>query len=179
MNPRFIAYWLIVAAQLALLVGMAGFREAAQNTGAEVILQTGPVDPRSLMQGDYAILTYEIGIRGRVPNARPALTEGLQRGARRYVTLERQGDVWQATGYHRTRPRPGELFITGRADDTGRLDFGIGTYFVPEGAGHIVERAGDVKVVAQVDPDGNAVITGLLVDGVSFEEALKNEQRNR
>lgn len=187
MNPRFIAYWLIVAAQLALLVGIVGFREQIRQTGERVVLQTVPVDPRSLLQGDYAILTYEIGIRGRVPNARPALTEGLQRGAMRFVTLERQGDIWQATGYHRKHPRyqapnnyrPGQPFIKGFSDDTGRLDFGIGTYFVPEGTGHIVERAGDVKVIARVDPDGNAAITGLLVDGVSFEEALENEQGNR
>ena len=50
----------------------------------------------------------------------------------------------------------------------GHADFGIGTYFVPEGTGHIVERADDVKVVVNVDGGGNAAIKDLLVDGEPF-----------
>ena len=187
MTARFsIAFWGLVAAQVLVLVAMVGFSEQIRQTGERVVLQTVPVDPRSLLQGDYAILNYELAIPGRVETANPPLPHNLPNRSLIYVTLERQGDIWQATGYHRKHPRyqatnnrPGQPFIRGFSDDTGRLDFGIGTYFVPEGTGHIVERAGDVKVIARVDPDGNAAITGLLVDGVSFEEALKNEQGNR
>ena len=53
--------------------------------------------------------------------------------------------------------------------DRGHLDFGIGTYFVPEGTGHIIERAQDLQVVASVDDDGNAVIKDVLVDGEPFD----------
>ena len=63
----------------------------------------------------------------------------------------------------------GDVFIKGRIDDRGRLDFGIGTYFVPEGTGRIIERAQDVKVVVSVDDDGNAVIKDVLVDGEPFD----------
>ena len=55
-----IAFLTVVAAQLVFLIGFIGIRETALFTGTEVVLQTVPVDPRSLLQGDYAILDYEI-----------------------------------------------------------------------------------------------------------------------
>ena len=53
-------------------------------------------------------------------------------------------------------------------NDRRRLDFGIGTFFVPEGTGHIVEDARDVKVVVSLSASGDAVIKTVLVDGLPF-----------
>ena len=55
-----IAFWIVVAGQLVFLIGFISVKETALRSGAEVVLQTVPVDPRSLLQGDYAILDYEI-----------------------------------------------------------------------------------------------------------------------
>ena len=177
MTARFsIAFWVIVAAQLLVLAAMVGFSEQVRRTGEHVVLQTVPVDPRSLFQGDYAILNYEIAIPGRIKTASPSLRSNLRRGSTVFVTLERQGDIWQATGYHAPRFRPDRLHIRGRIGDSGRLDFGIGTYFVPEGTGHIVERAGDVKVRVFIDHEGDAVIDDVLVDGVPFQEAVESQR---
>ena len=176
MTARFsIAFWVVVAAQVLVLVSMVGFREQILQTGDRIVLQTLPVDPRSLMQGDYAILRYEIGIPGHFESADPRLPDNLPNRTLLYVTLERQGDNWQATGYHRTRPQRGELYLTGIANDAGRRNFGIGTYFIPEGTGRIIERAQDVKVVVRVDSKrGDAVIEDVLVDGVPFLEAVES-----
>ena len=95
---------------------MVGFREQILQTGDRIVLQTVPVDPRSLMQGDYAILRYEIGIPGHIESANPRLADNLPNRTLLHVTLERQGDIWQATGYHRS------LAPTGRAVHFG--DFG-------------------------------------------------------
>ena len=158
-----IAFWAIVAAQLVFLIGFIGVREAALRTGTEVVLQTVPVDPRSLLQGDYAILEYEIS---RLPD----WMDGFSVGRTVYVVLQKERDVWTSSSYTDERSRvAGEVFIKGRIDRTGHADFGIGTYFVPEGTGHMVERAQDVKVVVSVDEDGNAVIKDVLVDGEPFE----------
>ena len=174
MTRRFsIAFWVIVTAQLVVLAAMVGFSEQVRRTGEHVVLQTVPVDPRSLLQGDYAILNYEIAIPGRIKNASPPLRKNLRRGSWSFVTLEKRGEIWQATGYYSSRSLPDRLHIRGRMDDSGRLDFGIGTYFVPEGTGHIVENARDVKVRVFVDRDGEAGIDDLLVDGVPFDEALE------
>lgn len=158
-----IAFGAIVAAQLVFLVGFIGVREIALRTGTEVVLQTVPVDPRSLLQGDYAILDYEIA---RLPDWMDAFSAGRTV----YVALREERDVWTSTAYTDERRRvAGEVFIKGRIDRIGHADFGIGTYFVPEGTGHIVERARDVKVVVSVDRNGNAVIKDLLVDGQPFD----------
>ena len=158
-----IAFWAIVAAQLVFLIGFIGVREVALRTGTEVVLQTVPVDPRSLLQGDYAILDYEIA---RLPD----WMDGFSAGRTVYVVLQEERDVWTSSAYTEERSHvAGEVFIKGRIDRIGHADFGIGTYFVPEGTGHIVERAQDVKVVVSVDEDGNAVIKDVLVDGEPFD----------
>ena len=158
-----IAFLTVVAAQLVFLIGFIGVREAALHTGTEVVLQTVPVDPRSLLQGDYAILDYEIA-------ELPGYMETRGVGEAVYVELRRGSNVWTATDYSVWPGNfEGEIFIKGRIDDRGRLDFGIGTYFVPEGTGRIIERAQDVQVVVSVDDDGNAVIKDVLVDGEPFD----------
>ena len=158
-----IAFWAIVAAQLVFLIGFIGVREVALRTGTEVVLQTVPVDPRSLLQGDYAILDYEIA---RLPD----WMDGFSEGRTVYVVLQEERDVWTSSSYTEERSRvAGEVFIKGRIDRIGHADFGIGTYFVPEGTGRVVERAQDVKVVVSVDEDGNAVIKDVLVDGETFD----------
>lgn len=158
-----IAFWAIVAAQLVFLLGFIAVREIALSTGKEVVLQTVPVDPRSLLQGDYAILDYEIAWL-------PSWTDDWPAGRTVYVTLREVRGVWTAWDYFDTdRHIAGEVFIRGRVDRPGHLDFGIGTYFVPEGTGHIVERADDVKVVVSIDRNGNAVIKDVLVDGEPFD----------
>ena len=161
-----IAFWIVVAGQLVFLLGFIAVKEVSLRTGTEVVLQTVPVDPRSLLQGDYAILDYEIADLPRFMQDDPI-------GETVYVVLYElvtQGpEVWRARSYEYDRPPATRVFIKGRIDSRGRLDFGIGTYFVPEGTGHIIERAQDVKVVVKLDADGNAIIKEVLVDGEPFD----------
>ena len=163
------AFWIVVAGQLAFLIGFIGVKEAALRTGTEVVLQTVPVDPRSLLQGDYAILDYEIA-------ALPPFMQDHLVGSSVYVVLKEETDVWRAARYYGAdRFVIGEVFIKGRVDRRGHADFGIGTYFVPEGTGHIIEGARDVKVVVNLDSDGNAVIKQVLVNGLPFPPDLITE----
>lgn len=157
-----IAFWAVVAAQLAFLIGFIVVREAALRDGTEVVLQTVPVDPRSLLQGDYAILDYKIARLPDWMDERPV-------GATVYVALRRGPDIWTAADYYdNDRQVAGDVFIKGRVDRPAHLDLGIGTYFVPEGTGRIIENAEDVKVVASIDGNGKAVIKDVLVDGKPF-----------
>lgn len=160
-----IAFWVVVAGQLVFLLAFIAVKEVALRTGTEVVLQTVPVDPRSLLQGDYAILDYEIS----------TLHEHMQDravGEKVYVVLKEESGVWYGARYgssRRNHVEPGEVFIQGRVDRRGHADFGISTYFVPEGTGHIIENAQDVKVVVNLDADGNAIIKQVLVDGELFD----------
>ena len=87
-----------------------------------------------------------------------------------YVVLKEDPGVWRGARYAgHLRHVEGEVFIKGRVDRMGHADFSIGTYFVPEGTGHIIENAQDVKVVVNLDADGNAIIKEVLVDGEPFD----------
>lgn len=128
MSQKFkIAFFAIVAAQMVLLLAMIGVKEYTLRTGTTVVLQTVPVDPRSLLQGDYVILQYEIAT---LPGYLQSGTRKLSRGTAVYVVLRKGREVWEAEryGYSLSQPQRGQLFIKGRVDDSGRLDFGLGTY---------------------------------------------------
>ena len=177
MSFRFTAaFWCIVAVQVVLLLAIIGVKEITLRTGVEVVLETVPVDPRSILQGDYVILRYKIGVKPPTGTFDWVIGQRLDSGQQHpkgtpiYVSLaEDRDDVWRARGYYFRREDAGPVAIRGTIDDRGNLDFRIGTYFVQEGTGRIVEWAGDVKVKAVVDRSGTAVITGLLVDGKPFD----------
>ena len=122
-------FFALVAAQVIGLTVFAAVQEAKLR-GTEVTLQTVPVDPRSLLQGDYAILDYEIA---ELP---PHLAD-LPPGSIVYVTLAESAGAWPAVAYQPDQPPPddGATYIRGEVNARRRLDFGIGAYFVPEGAG--------------------------------------------
>ncbi len=159
-------FFAIVALQVVGLVAFAAVKQYAVATGTEVILQGAPVDPRSLMQGDYAILDYEIAL---VPGKYERLFEP---GDDVIVLLTQRGQVWEAMKYLTDDGSPrlrNQVFVRGEMQSTGRIDFGIGTYFVPEGTGRAVERAADVKIRVSLSDDGDATVTGVILDGVDFE----------
>ncbi len=158
-------FFAVVALQMVGLVAFAAVKQYAIATGTEVVLQGAPVDPRSLMQGDYAILDYEIAV---VPDRYEDLFEN---GDDVIVVLTERGEVWEATeyvtSYEASRLR-NDVFIRGEMQSNGRIDFGIGTYFVPEGAGRAVETASDVKIRVSLSDDGDATVTGVILDGEDF-----------
>lgn len=163
-----IAFVVIVAAQVLLLLGFIADREYTLRTGDEVVLDTVPIDPRSLLQGDFVILDYVIA---GLPSDSQAPV-----GTTMYVSLREADEVWEAGDYSLSKPSDSDaVFIKGTVDRPGHLDFGIGTYFIPEGSGSVIERSRDVKVVVSVDGGGRAVIKDVLVDGLPFSEARELE----
>ena len=113
MSRKFrLAFLVIVAAQVFLLLGLIGDREYTLRRGTEVVLETVPIDPRSLFQGDYAILDYKIS---RLPsNSRVPVRRAM------YVRLREAGEVWEAWNYTSTKPSDREaVFIKGVVDRPG------------------------------------------------------------
>ena len=161
--PLKIAFWATVAGQIILLLAFIGVKENTLRTGTSVLLQTVPIDPRSLLQGDFVILDYEIAnISDKIPNSR--------QGDTIYILLLEDADgVWRGIAYTQNKPDADRVFIKGTVTRPGRLEFGIDTYFIPEGTGRIIERARDVKVRVAINSGGTAVIEELLVDGEPFD----------
>src|SRR3954471_25060343 len=94
----------LVLAQTAVLAALIGFRQWTLDTGTPVVLAIRPVDPRSLFQGDYVELTYEIG---HLRLDRLAGDDDLERGETVFVDLQPGRPAWQAAGGWRQRPGGG------------------------------------------------------------------------
>ena len=181
MNRRL---FVVVLVQTLILLAMIGVRQWTLATGIPVILETQPIDPRSLFSGDYVRLNY------KVSDLRPEELAGdriFKRHDTVFVVLAPDGEYWKAVSVHRGRPRPsdGQAVIKGSVEYTGdtiwdaernkavevkhlHVKYGIEDYFVQEGTGHELERPKqDEKISIQVAVDrfGNAGIKAVLVNG--------------
>ena len=173
---------LILVIMTLALAGMIARKQYTLNTGTLVLLETQPVDPRSLFRGDYVRLNFSIN------SLSPLTLEGddaFSRGDSVYVVLEQGARYWEAVSVHRRRPDtgPGKPVIKGRVRDgtvpgIDRLtvDYGIENYFVPEGQGLELERVpvtGRLDLRIAIDRFGNAGIKEVLVNGrVRYREKL-------
>ncbi|MGB6218709.1 MAG: GDYXXLXY domain-containing protein [Castellaniella sp.] len=138
--------------------------EAILDRGRPVILALAPVDPRSLMQGDYMDLDY--AVRRLVEQwliGQPDARDALQANGRGWLLLrpDAQG-VWQFEGLV-AGPAPtleaSELAIKFRWRN-GEMDWGARHWFFPEGQGERYARAryGELRVAE----DGTALLARLL-----------------
>jgi len=135
-------------------------KEQLLNSGSSIMLALRPVDPRSLMQGDYMILRLDVeeaiagALRGKEHESRlkgVAFIAPDSDGVYHFVGLEEDGPP-QGDG-----PLPLRLVYRGKK--RGVL-VGSGSFFFQEGHGQAYEQARFVEM--RVDPEGNALITRLL-----------------
>lgn len=151
MNPRLVRALTVVGAVLVLGAVNASIygKERVIRDGETIYLELAPVDPRSLMQGDYMALRFQLA--GRIEGWRETEGRGRLRTAplnvdeRGVATLSEEGD--------------GSLGIAFRIRD-GRVWLGTNAYFFAEGTADRYESAryGEFRV----DPSsGEAVLVGL------------------
>jgi uncharacterized membrane-anchored protein len=190
MNQKKIFYLTIIF-WLLIFSGFILYKEYTLRTGTEVVLKTEPVDPRDLFRGDYVTLNYEISTLGLEEIQAEDLY--FDYNDRIYLALALENGYGVPKKIY-INPPDDELYIKGTVkeviydweayEDSSiteepylkelRVEYGIESYFVPEGRGIEIEsqqwtgREGvDVKVV--VDRSGNAVIKSLLIDGQEVE----------
>lgn len=108
---------IIVLAQLLLLLAIIHTRQSWVEHGYMVMLRTVPMDPRSLMRGDYVRLNYDISIiySDNLP------TDGqFKKGEDIYVGLGAGADgVHGAISLWHAPPEAGHPFIKGRVSSSG------------------------------------------------------------
>lgn len=158
-----------VALMTLILVGMVGLRQFTLTTGANVLLETTPVDPRSLFRGDFVRLNYKIS---ELPPI--GFVGEFARGDTIYVRL-RQDDLFaQPASVHDEYPPVLENHVVIKGKVTGnfrsriRIRYGIESFFIPEGEGRALERpepGSKVTILVAVDRFGNAAIKTVLVNG--------------
>lgn len=164
---------LIACMWVAVAAGFIASKQFTLKTGKTVVLETVPVDPRDLLRGDYVILSYKIGQLefGNLNSEK----KNYNHGEIVYVGLVPKGKYWEAVSVSSKRPTESStVFIKGRITQGwgGRIgvNYGIESYFVPEGKGREFEqglrRGSQVKVVveAAVNADGNALIKKVYLE---------------
>jgi uncharacterized membrane-anchored protein len=137
----------VILAALLLVLGAVNFSIAAKErirTGGELILlELAPVDPRSLMQGDYMALRFSLAseISSKTSGSAPLLVD-----ARRIATLDPDAAASGLRIRYRVR--------------NGRVWLGTNAYFFEEGTAERFTgaRYGEFRIDRE---SGEAVLTGL------------------
>jgi len=154
--------WIAIAAGLAMLV-TANYliygKERVLTEGRIVLLRLAPVDPRSLMQGDYMALrfwvTNAVLKRGRLEGR---LHDGRLRDGRIVLRLDER-DVGRFVRFDDGAPLgPDEVRLRYRVRD-GEVKLATNAFFFREGDAELYEAAryGEFRVGA----NGEAILTGL------------------
>ncbi|OJJ23752.1 hypothetical protein BKI52_05225 [marine bacterium AO1-C] len=158
--------WIIILANLVMLLIVfnqsISKKEDLLANGKLILLELAPVDPRSLIQGDYMRLRYEIarGIRNKNSIAKRGYC---------VVTLDSNGVAERVRLQADKSPvNKGEYLIKYTASKrwfTWDVNIGAESFFFQEGEAKKYEKAkyGAIKA----DKNGNSVLVGL------YDEDLK------
>jgi uncharacterized membrane-anchored protein len=141
-------------------------REQLLTEGSVVLLQLAPVDPRSLMQGDYMALRFQVANDIRSRSAGEESRDGhavLTLDDRRIGTFARFDDGTRLAGNEvRMRYRVRER----------QVKFATNAFFFQEGDAQLYSKAryGELRVGA----DGESILTGLRDEQLSALGRGKN-----
>jgi len=141
----------VAVTQLALVGVAVAPQLSARLTGEEYRFRVQPVDPIDPFRGAYVDLGY--------PDLRLESDSRLDGEGTLYVTLVRDGDVWRASGYSRSRPSDTPYL---RCDDRDwQIRCGIESWFLPQDEAAAMQEAvaaGDAIAVVKVDGRGHAAL---------------------
>lgn len=162
-----LVFWLVV------LLGFIGWKEYTLQIGTIVLLETQPVDPTDIFRGDYVILRYKISaldtldFESRSEELMDYPQVEFNQGDTLYVLLEKQGKYTVAKDIQKTQPDDNTLFIKGKIVSINktiiRVEYGIESYFVPEGKGLEIEASrNQIDIEVAINKFGNAVVKNLI-----------------
>lgn len=117
-----------------------------------VLLELAPIDPRSLMQGDYMVLSYKISENIR--------SENIPQRGYCVVRLDGNGIAKRIRFQKNLTPlNDGEHLIKYTSPDKWNIHIGAESFFFQEGQVEKYEKAkyGGIKI----DKDGNSLLVGL------------------
>lgn len=173
------AFLVVLALQVALLVGLVAQQELRLASGRTILLETAPVDPRDLLRGDYVILNYKITTLPRsLFSSQPSSL--LEPGTPVFVLLEKRDTFHEAVSASVTPPDRADqgLMIQGKvrhswgggADPSVQVDYGLERFYVREGTGN---PTGKLTVEAALPKSGRAVIKQVFIDGKPYAEVMR------
>lgn len=154
--------WFIILLNLILLLVYFNYSVAEKETllknGQPILLKLAPVDPRSLMQGDYMNLRYDI--------SNNINAEKIPKRGYCVVTLDSKGVAQFIRFQKDSAPlKTGEHLIKYTSPNEWNINIGAESFFFQEGQAEKYSKAeyGGIKT----DQDGNSLLIGL------YDEQLK------
>ena len=151
MNWRRWALPIVSVAVLVVLNGMIWQKERLIDSGQTMYLKLAPVDPRSLIQGDYMRLSYAMA--DKIGEARAE----RQTSGRVVVRLDDRKVAEFVRVYRGGELGDGERLL--RWKYRSRIAIGANAYYFEEGQAEAFESADYGEVV--VAPNGATVLVGL------------------
>ncbi|AZH31787.1 DUF2157 domain-containing protein [Paenibacillus sp. M-152] len=154
---------LLIAIVIVLQLGIIGYQtarsEALLATGASVKLKLAPIDPRSLLQGDYVALNYDISTP---PSKNPLQEKDWNRGKVKVVLTPDSQGVYIADRLYQDGEKLAhhEIVLNGQWNGS-RILYGIENYFIPEGTGRTVEQNAHYAYI-RVSRNGDALLERLV-----------------
>ncbi|MBC8109892.1 MAG: GDYXXLXY domain-containing protein [Verrucomicrobia bacterium] len=147
--------WLVIGLNLVLLLIFFNFsvvqKEAILSTGKLVLLELAPLDPRSLMQGDYMALRYGIsqGIN----------LDSIPKRGFCVVTLQANSVAEKVRLQTEKTPLNANEYLIAYTSGAWTVNIGAESYFFQEGKAEKYSKAkyGGIRI----DKDGNSVLIGL------------------
>ncbi len=153
--------WIIIGFNLILILFLFNKsifeKEKILSEGKLVLLRLAPVDPRSLMQGDYMRLNYEIS--SSIPS------DSIPKRGYCIIRLDEDGIGTKVRLQNDIKPiNEGEYAVVYTASNW-RINIGAESYFFEEGKAEKYDSAkyGGMKI----DKHGNNILVGL------YDENLK------
>ena len=171
---RFLILGAVLAAalQTAALVKMITDRAAMLRTGAEVILETGFIDPRDIFRGHYVILRLEISqlAKASLPDADvPENAVPMDIWAE---LVPGDNGFWKVQNLHSALPNTDNPILMGRLNysygDTYNITFPVDRYFAPRKRAEELEqyrRDDKLGVILALSKTGDAAVKGITVEG--------------
>ncbi len=126
-------------------------KEKTLTEGTLVLLKLAPVDPRSLMQGDYMRLQYKI--------ARDLRLDTIAKRGYCVVKLSEKGIAKKIRLQDNTTPLESDEYLINYTFNNWDINFGAESYFFQEGNAKKFEKAkyGGLKI----DNSGKSILVGL------------------
>jgi uncharacterized membrane-anchored protein len=145
---RTVLFWIGTLLAFGATNAMIARKESAIRTGTTMYLELGPRDPRSLMQGDYMALRYDLGLAILTENRRGAFVVRLSSSNVAQIVREYHGGTLAANEH---------LLRYTRGSQGVRI--GTDSFFFQEGHGQYYAQAryGELRVA----PSGESVLVSL------------------
>ena len=151
-----------------ILFGFIGYNYYTLNIGQEILLKTAPVDPNDLFRGDYVNLRYDISV---IDLTKIVYDQPFINGEDVFAILAKGEKYWFVTriGHFSQSLQKTEVCIKGKITNSYQnqinVNWGIESYFVPEGKGRDIEQdIRNVSVKVSVDRTCRALIKELYIN---------------